>query len=107
MADFLQQRYFRDGLRQRDRTCAISGLDVRLRDESFHGLEAAHIYPVSRVSEWEANNYRRWISDTSDDRRIGTTGLYSLQNGLLLVNLLHQTWDSFGVAVDPDVRLPY
>ncbi|KAN0068121.1 HNH endonuclease domain containing protein [Elaphomyces granulatus] len=95
-------RYFRDGLRERDRACAITGQSFRLRDDPFNGLEAAHIYPVSRVSEWVAQNYRRWITDDSNAGRIGETGLYSLQNGLLLTANMHRTWDSFGVAVDLD-----
>lgn len=61
---------------------------------------------MSRVGEWEADNCRRrWISDTSSATRISATGLYSLQNGLLLSSFLHQSWDLFGVDVDPDVRL--
>ncbi|OXV10353.1 hypothetical protein Egran_01886 [Elaphomyces granulatus] len=96
------QRYFRDGLRERDRACAITGQSFRLRDDPFNGLEAVHIYPVSRVSELVAQNYRRWITDDNNAGRIGETGLYSLQNGLLLTANMHRTWDSFGVAVDPD-----
>ena len=62
---------------------------------------------MSRVSELVAQNYRRWITDDNNAGRIGETGLYSLQNGLLLTANMHRTWDSFGVAVDPDVRLPH
>jgi hypothetical protein len=59
---------------------------------------------VSRLSEWNAQNYRRWISDTSSQHRIGQSDLYSLQNGLLLKADIHQLWDLWSIAVDPDVR---
>ena len=62
---------------------------LQATDDPFNGLEAARIYPVSRVSEWVAQIYRRWITDDSNAGRIGETGLYSLQNGLLLTANMH------------------
>jgi hypothetical protein len=103
----LQQGYFRNAIRERDRTCAISGRTFRSRHRTFNALQAAHIYPVSRLSEWNAQNYRRWISDTSSQHHIGQSGLYSLQNGLLLKADIHQLWDSWVIGVDPDVRSPH
>ncbi|RFU27898.1 hypothetical protein B7463_g8447, partial [Scytalidium lignicola] len=97
------QQHFHDGLRERENMlCAISGRPFRTQDGNL--LEAAHIFPVSKVIEWRANNYRgRWIFDTSNESQISATGLYSLQNGLLLGDHIHHRWDGFTIAVDPDV----
>lgn len=47
------------------------------------------IYPVNRLSEWNTKNFRQWIIDTSSSQRIGYSGLYSLQNGLLSNSDIH------------------
>lgn len=59
---------------------------------------------MSRISEWNAQNYKRYITDTSSPQRIGHSGLYCLQNGLLLKRDIHMVWDSWGIAIDPDVN---
>ncbi|RFU30570.1 hypothetical protein B7463_g5781, partial [Scytalidium lignicola] len=97
------QGNFREGLRQRDGTCTISGESLATARDPFADLKSTHIYPVSRVGEWRNMGYRqRWISDTGDQSQIGETGLYSLQNGLLLSSSVHKLLDSFDVGVDPD-----
>ncbi|KAH8803242.1 hypothetical protein F5884DRAFT_888367 [Xylogone sp. PMI_703] len=96
------EKMFREGLRERDQVCAISGEDFRVRGNRFHNLEAAHIYPVALVEEWNQQGYRRWITDTSPSTDIGKSKLYSLQNGLLLSLNIHGSWDIFAIGVDPD-----
>ncbi|KAH8812942.1 hypothetical protein F5884DRAFT_319047 [Xylogone sp. PMI_703] len=97
------QGHFRDGLRDRDGKCVISGEIDSFDDDPYLGLEAVHIYPVSKVVEWNGQQCRqRWITDTTPANQIGLSGLYSLQNGLLLECGLHKKWDSFGIGVDPD-----
>ncbi|KAH8821528.1 hypothetical protein F5884DRAFT_850753 [Xylogone sp. PMI_703] len=92
------QDHFRQGLRERDQRCAITNK----RFKYYEGLDAAHIYPVARVNEWDDMGYRHWITDTSGPEVIGETGLYSLQNGLLRSRTMHVLWDIFVVGVDPD-----
>ena len=58
---------------------------------------------MNQIREWNLGNFRHWITDTSSPQFTGTSGLYSLQNGLLLKADIHIVWDSWGIAVDPDV----
>ncbi|KAJ5371387.1 uncharacterized protein N7496_007479 [Penicillium cataractarum] len=97
------QRNFRESLRERDQACVMSGLKKRPeREKPFSRLKAAHIFPISRVSEWERGNYQHFISDTSPAHEIGETKLYSPQNGLLLRTDIHEEFDDFSIGVDPD-----
>lgn len=82
----------------------MSGLKKRPeRERPFSRLKAAHIFPISRVSDWELGNYQRFINDTSPANEIGETKLYSPQNGLLLRSDIHEEFDDFSIGVDPDV----
>lgn len=46
----------------------------------------------------------QWISDTTDPSLIGPDNMFSAQNGLLLDGSVHSLFDSFRLAVNPDVR---
>ncbi|KAL1849198.1 hypothetical protein Plec18167_009592 [Paecilomyces lecythidis] len=98
----LLQKNFRDRLRERDRVCAISGRHRLIKDRPYASLEAAHIFPVSRVSQWDSQNFRTFITDTRPPSVIGASGLYSPQNGLLLTVDIHEAFDYWEVGVDPD-----
>ncbi|KAL3475894.1 hypothetical protein BJX99DRAFT_228808 [Aspergillus californicus] len=52
---------------------------------------------ISHRYKWKANGYRDWISDARDPALIGSTGLYSPQNGRV-----RHLWDVYVYAVDPD-----
>lgn len=69
------------------------------------GLEATHIFPASQTTEWNQNNYRSYITDTSPETEIGQSRLYSVQNGLLLDASIHTSFDAYHIGVDPDVGL--
>ncbi|GAD99774.1 hypothetical protein PVAR5_8501 [Paecilomyces variotii No. 5] len=96
------QKNFRDRLRERDRACAISGKHRQISYRPYAGLEAAHIFPVSRIGQWQAQNFRSHITDTRPPSAIGASGLYSPQNGLLLFVDIHEQFDYWEVGVDPD-----
>jgi hypothetical protein len=67
-------------------------------------MEASHIFPTSMIQEWNRNNYKdNWITDDSPSSEIGESGLYSLQNGLLLNMTVHGYFDEFKLGIDPDV----
>lgn len=67
-------------------------------------MEASHIFPTSMIQEWNRNNYKgNWITDDSPSSEIGESGLYSLQNGLLLNKTVHSYFDDFKLGIDPDV----
>lgn len=68
-------------------------------------LETCHIFPTSRLSEWNIYNYRRYITDPGSAISIGKSGLYSVQNGLLLGPEVHLAFDEFEIGVDPDVGI--
>ncbi|KAJ5781930.1 uncharacterized protein N7518_010413 [Penicillium psychrosexuale] len=97
------QNKFRDSLRTRDAACAITGPNaIASRRSPFRGLEATHIFPVSKVDEWRRNQYRRYITDTRPSSEIGESGLYSPQNGLLLRSDIHIHFDAFEIGIDAD-----
>lgn len=67
-------------------------------------MEASHIFPTSMIQEWNTNNYKNnWITDDSPSSEIGESGLFSLQNGLLLSTMIHTYFDDFRLGIDPDV----
>ncbi|KXG48708.1 uncharacterized protein PGRI_025780 [Penicillium griseofulvum] len=94
---------FRNSLRKRDDRCAITGRSAaRTLEQPFLGLEATHIFPVSMLGEWTKQGYRQYITDTRPTSEIGESGLYSIQNGLLLGAEVHCLFDQFQLGVDPD-----
>ncbi|RFU25229.1 hypothetical protein B7463_g11120, partial [Scytalidium lignicola] len=99
--DRLQTR-FREGIRNRDQTCVITGDRFGSYDNPFSGLAACHIYPAARLQEWQQNGYRSWITDTTSSAQIGYSKLYSLQNGVLLSSSIHDDFDNFIIGIDPD-----
>lgn len=96
---------FRNGIRARDGKCVISGLVNRaaFRDE-WMSFEAAHIFPLESESYWVAHNYGRWITDMESTN--GVSRIRSLPNGFLLRADVHQPFDQYVIAVNPDVSFP-
>jgi hypothetical protein len=74
-------------------------------EHPYRGLHAAHIFPTSQIGQWERGNYQRYITDLSPDSKVGSSKLYSPQNGLLLRSDIHEAFDGFKIGVDPDVSL--
>ncbi|KAK2787941.1 hypothetical protein FQN53_004382 [Emmonsiellopsis sp. PD_33] len=70
--------------------------------DNFTGFQAAHIYPHAREAEWITRNYQSWITDTAPASQIGSSGIHSCQNGILLNASLHTLFDTYAVAVNPD-----
>ncbi|CAI7570189.1 unnamed protein product [Penicillium bialowiezense] len=55
------------------------------------------------IEDWNRNHRRRnWITDDSPPSEIGESGIYSLQNGLLLHVAFHHHFDEFDIGIDPD-----
>ncbi|KAJ5179209.1 hypothetical protein N7492_002419 [Penicillium capsulatum] len=97
------QARFRERLSQRDEMCAISnGRPVVVTSKKPHkGLVAAHVFPVSQLSQWY-HDYRSLVNDTGPPAEIGKSRIYSSQNGLLLTKDMHSAFDDFIIGVNPD-----
>lgn len=67
--------------------------------DNWHGFEASHIFPIAYEAYWTAHNFSRWI--TIIPERGGS--INSVQNGLLLRSDIHQLFDSYDFAINPDV----
>ncbi|KAI5864459.1 HNH endonuclease-domain-containing protein [Durotheca rogersii] len=94
-----QVQAFRDAVRARDNRCVISKVvNVDAEVDDWTSFEAAHIFPLAYESQWNMNNYGRWI--TIDPPQGGE--INSVQNGLLLRSHLHQEWDQYRFSINPD-----
>ena len=91
---------FRNAVRSRDQRCVITGTPAhRAQYGSWTGFEAAHIFPLAYEQYWTQNDYGRWISIIPDSGG----KINSVQNGLLLRSDIHQQFDTYGFAINPDV----
>ncbi|OBT38693.1 hypothetical protein VE00_10845 [Pseudogymnoascus sp. WSF 3629] len=92
-------RAFCDEVRQRDRRCVITKQEAlgAYRD-NWHGFEASHIFPIAYEGYWESNNFSRWVSSIPE--RGGS--INSVQNGILLRSDIHQLFDCYDLAINPD-----
>ncbi|RFU24054.1 hypothetical protein B7463_g12278, partial [Scytalidium lignicola] len=93
------QTRFREVIAQGDRTCIITYKEYGRRDDPFGGLTAAHIYPVARIEDGYRQGYYGQITDTCPETEIGTSRMYSLQNGLLFADTMHHLWDEFNLVL--------
>jgi hypothetical protein len=122
---FLQTSAYRDRTRARDPCCLISSLPVVRGD--FSRFKAAHIFPrahdvdvrpscpfhshmLTMNIQWVNKRYPSRITDPATLPELGgPTKIDSIQNVLLLRSDLHDAWDNYKFAVNPDVCMfcPY
>ena len=69
----------------------------------FSGFEAAHIFPRAYENEWLRHDHRRWVARNPVELAGTDSFIDSPRNGFLLSAIMHQQWDSYEVAVNPDV----
>ncbi|KAJ5459130.1 hypothetical protein N7530_011074 [Penicillium desertorum] len=82
-----QEDSFRDGIRQRDGKCVISGTINDLAQwDWWAGFETAHVFPP--------NKQHLWIEAESK--------INSVQNGLLMDATLHILFDQYFFSINPD-----
>ncbi|OBT73807.1 hypothetical protein VF21_08001 [Pseudogymnoascus sp. 05NY08] len=94
-------KVFCNEVRQRDRRCVVTGQEaVGAYRDHWRGFEASHVFPIAYEAYWETNNFSRWVSILPE--RGGT--INSVQNGLLLRSDIHQLFDSYDLAINPDDR---
>ncbi|KAK9364768.1 HNH endonuclease-domain-containing protein [Lipomyces kononenkoae] len=92
--------FFRAQVRVRDGKCVITGTVNEAADiDEWIGFEAAHIFPVSHEDYFVRSGFSTWITNRTGRR---DTGINSVQNGLLMQSNIHQQFDTFDIAVNPD-----
>ncbi|EEH22419.2 hypothetical protein PABG_04630 [Paracoccidioides brasiliensis Pb03] len=92
---------FRDGVRARDGKCVISGqVNPGAQWDDWAGFEAAHVFPLEKVSFWIEFNYGCWITNMDD--AVGVSKIHSIQNGILMTGHLHTRFDKYLFSVNPD-----
>ncbi|KAF8232788.1 hypothetical protein L208DRAFT_1270241, partial [Tricholoma matsutake] len=92
---------YRERTRRRDPRCLISGFLVSRGD--FSRFKAAHIFPRVHDAEWVNKGYASRITDPAPLHDLGgSTKIDSIQNVILLRNDLHDAWDNYMFAVNPD-----
>ncbi|KFY28495.1 hypothetical protein V493_02909 [Pseudogymnoascus sp. VKM F-4281 (FW-2241)] len=90
---------FRNRVRERDGRCVITG-EKPLDDVDFVRLEAAHIFPLADLDMWKEES---WQIQITDDKYVGESGINSIQNKILLRSDVHQLFDTYRLAINPDV----
>jgi len=97
---------FRDGIRERDRKCVVSGITntpSRISRHNWSGFEVAHIFPLEKENIWLQGNFGCWITDM--DNTTGVTKINSYQNGFLLYGGYHTDFDNYLFSVNPDITV--
>ncbi|KIM80031.1 hypothetical protein PILCRDRAFT_822864 [Piloderma croceum F 1598] len=93
--------YYQTRVRHRDPCCLISRYMVVRGD--YSRFKAAHIYPRAHDIEWVRKGYPRRITDPAPLTELGgSTKIDSVQNVILLRGDLHDAWDNYKFAVNPD-----
>lgn len=91
---------FTHQVRERDGRCIVSkDVNALAVCDMWCGFEAAHIFPLAHLQQWQANNYGRWI-DLAPPKG---GSINSVQNGILLKADIHQLFDSYIFSINPDV----
>lgn len=86
---------FRHDVRQRDGRCVITGKVNRSAGVGvWRGFEAAHVFPLALSMIFSSCGFSDIITDSR--------GINSPNNGLLLRTDIHQMWDGYDFAINPD-----
>jgi len=93
--------HYRTRVRARDPCCLVSGHMV-IRN-NYSRFKAAHIHPRAHDNEWIRRGYPSRITDPAPLAALGgSTKIDSIQNVIFLRGDLHDAWDNYDFAVDPD-----
>ncbi|KAI0246009.1 hypothetical protein BJV78DRAFT_1258519 [Lactifluus subvellereus] len=88
--------HYRTRVRDRDRCCLVSGHMI-VRD-NYSRFKSAHIHPRAHDDEWI-----RRITDPAPLAALGgSTKIHSIQNVIPLRGDLHDAWDNYDFAVNPE-----
>ena len=99
---------FRDAVRKRDGGCVITGTRAISAAYGFWGgFCATHIFPLEYAEHWVDPGHDRSIT-TPTSRRSAMrrcTGVYSVQNGVLLRADVRQRFERYLLSINPDVSM--
>ena len=97
---------FCDAVRLRDGRCVITGKEVLNAGRGqWDSFEAAHIFPLAYENYWKRTDFSKSITILPDNPSHGT--INSVQNGLLLRNHMYKLFDSYDIAINSEVCIPY
>ncbi|KAM5434655.1 hypothetical protein MferCBS31731_006600 [Microsporum ferrugineum] len=86
--------FMRD-VRRRDRGCMVTGaIAMDAEDDYWSGFEAAHIFPLALSELFSSFDFPTVIPNER--------GINAPNNGILLRADVHQLWDSYAIAVNPN-----
>ncbi|OGM49238.1 hypothetical protein ABOM_004136 [Aspergillus bombycis] len=92
-----REEAFRDQVRARDGRCVITG---QVNRQAHVGIwtryQAAHIFPLSLDGIFQSHGFANIITHNYP------SGINSPQNGLLLRSDIHDLWDHYSIAVNPN-----
>ena len=95
---------FCNSIRNRDRRCVISGTRTSsIHREYWGGFDVTHIFPQSHEKYWNTLDHRNSISILPKSGR----SIDSVQNGILLRSDIRCHFESYLVAINPDVCVTY
>ena len=70
----------------------------------WDSFEAAHIFPLA-YENWKRTDFSKSITIPPDNPSHGT--INSVQNGLLLRSHMHKLFNSYDIAINPEICIPY
>ena len=57
------------------------------------------------MSQWHSGQWSQMIEDDQPESDIGESKIHSIQNGLLMLQTVHTSFDKYMIAINPDVRV--
>ena len=98
----LRIQSFCDEVRDRDRSCVLTGMKAARADlGEWHMFEAGHIFPLALEQYWDAYQFTPKLyalPPKETDHPIN-----SVQNGLLFTRNAHLWFDRYAISINPGV----
>ncbi|KAK9358366.1 hypothetical protein V1504DRAFT_287474 [Lipomyces starkeyi] len=77
----------------------IVNLDRLVDLNNWSSYHAAPIFPLSGVIRFITIGFSRWIISGEEEHG---TGMYSWQNGLLMLSHIHENFVNLNISINPD-----
>ena len=94
-----REKQFREAVRKRDGGCWGSGImNPNISRDIWTGFEAAYILPLAHDGTPLAAKFQNMITIPTGDNWVN-----SVQNGILLLSVVHKEFDNYEWSINPDV----